>query len=227
MRLRRLFVSFFASVLTLACSSADDGSPTNPGGASSPAGQPDGASPGEGGGGATNGPGETGLSCDAIAWCTSWSAASPEIVDPPELTGGTVPDGVYRLEEGTFGADAYVFEGSNVVSVGSLYANDFGTFTTSGNELTMTLTKRCDYQGESDVKNGPATYRFAVKGDDLFLAYVYDGSENPPRRYRRMPPTELCQSSATFDCGVTNGECSLSMGKGLPKPKDDALYRCH
>jgi hypothetical protein len=172
------------------------------------------------GGGQTPDAGEAaGLRCDTHSWCTTYGATDEPVVDPPDLTGGAIPDGVYRLEQGTFGAEAYAFEGDTVVSIGSLYQNRIGTYSTSGGTLNLSFTAFCTHEGE-EADDFDTSYSFAVAGDDLYLRY----EENPVHRFTRV--TALCETDAYFDCNVTNCACVAGVGQGLGEPTGDPVDQC-
>ncbi len=62
------------------------------------------------------------------------------VTDAPALEGGSVPDGLYRLERGTENARALLIKGKSILEVGSLWGNIQGTWKMDGNHMVITTT---------------------------------------------------------------------------------------
>ena len=183
-----LHVIFFATLLCLMACSDDD--PSND----------------DDGGGST-------LQCSTIGWCTSYDALDEDVDDAPPLNGGTIANGVYRLQRGTFGSIAYAFEGNTVVEISSNFGNRSGTWEADGGRLTMTLTTSCNFEGDRDT-DATIEYDFAVQGNKLYLFDV-DGFNNGIHEYKTI--NSLCEEDAEFQCRVSNCACTEITNQQFPE----------
>jgi len=160
------------------------------------------------------------LTCDQYAWCTTYSASGGSAANPPALTGGTISDGLYRLEEGESAARAMVFKGTTLLRVGDLYENDIGTWSVSGATLSLATTMTCNHGG-TRANSLTLNAAFAAQGDDLFIQY--QGSTTI-RRWHRV--TSLCATDDNFQCRLTSCVCSESFNRGLPALSTDPSNPC-
>ena len=164
------------------------------------------------------------LQCGSYSWCTTYSATSDEPTSPAQLTGGRIDDGVYRLEEGTFGNDAIVFQGDRALILESS-RNVLGTWSSSADGvLQIQLSETCGPSRPPEPTDSPdRTFNYAVRGADLFLQSLgcmsSSGQLCPPRRYTRV--TDLCETSDFFYCTVSNCGCRLRQGTLLTDEECD------
>ncbi len=173
--------------------------------------------------GGDEGESSSGLQCDTYAWCTSYGATSASPSNVPPLEGGTLVDGIYRAQEGTFSAEAFVIEGNTIVFIGDGYQNQQGTWSVEGGLLTVALESECDFRGTRDQVN-EWTFLFAVDGNSVYWDSQGCFGDCEPERYERV--SSLCSTDEFFDCGVTNCQCVQKVGQGLPEQSDDSTWWC-
>ncbi|MCP3098839.1 hypothetical protein LZ198_08115 [Myxococcus sp. K15C18031901] len=157
----------------------------------------------DGGGG---GEGEK-LQCHAVGWCTNWTPDDTEVTNAPAFSGGTLKDGLYRLEQGVdlAYAEAMYVQGNNILFLDSIWSNYQGTWKVTNGKLEVYRAATCD-----DYSAGPLdhpyteTYSFVVRGDDLFTQNDED-SPKFTKRWKRV--ANLCDESASFKCRG-GGVCS-------------------
>ncbi|MGE3546693.1 MAG: hypothetical protein AB7L28_22395, partial [Kofleriaceae bacterium] len=92
----------------------------------------------------------TQLACDAVTYCSTWSADSTEIEAPVER-GGPIGDGLYRLERGTFSVELLQFAGNQFNKITDSFDNWSGTYATASGMISFTYTTRCDRDGSTDA----------------------------------------------------------------------------
>ncbi|WP_228557886.1 hypothetical protein [Myxococcus sp. AB056] len=151
----------------------------------------------------SDGDGDSALKCDAIGWCTSWESDQAPVTDAPALKGGSVTDGLYRLERGSEDARALLFKGKSVLKVGGSWGNILGTWKVDGNHLVITTASSC-YGTREEAFNETFRYAFAVKGDTLYL-HEDEFEDMPIMAWRKVD--SLCQENASFNCKVSNCTC--------------------
>ncbi|NTX67321.1 hypothetical protein HUA74_42395 [Myxococcus sp. CA051A] len=138
------------------------------------------------------------LQCHAVSWCSNMSVDDTEVTNAPALTGGTLPDGLYRLEQG-LGArstEAMLIKGSSFIHLEQVWDNTLGTWKVADGKLVMTRATSCDASGESSLESNQDVFTFAVRGDELFTRY--DDVDQSVRRWKRV--SDLCEASNSFKC---------------------------
>lgn len=227
MRRTLIGMTLTALTLTAACSSSSGsttsstgsgaGSPTSSSGQSGTGG----AGAGTGGQGVvgssttTSSSGSGGLACDAVGLCTTSEPAGPDPANPPAFTGGVIPDGLFRIEEGRSLLDApdigFLFQGSSFLAIGAMWSNSLGTWSTSGSTLSLTYKTTCDSNGPGASSQDPSSYEFVLQGSDLYLR---DSSANVSRLHV-VDPGGVCADDGAFGCHVTNCSCDSQQNMSL------------
>ncbi|TSC32338.1 hypothetical protein [Corallococcus sp. Z5C101001] len=216
------------SLLTVACGNTDDpdegggGDNTHADGGSN-TGVDGGGNGGVDGGGNTSvdggsdagvdggsGPGGA-LQCISMGWCTTWTADSNPVTDAPAFNGGTLRDGIYRLEQGRGTDEAMIIQGSSVLFVGDFWDNTLGTWKISNGRIAIQIGSYCDLFSSGNMS---LTYdlAFAVRGDELFTQSV-KLLDTPILRWRRV--SYLCQESTSFKCRDSKCTCMTTTNKPL------------
>ncbi|NOJ77533.1 hypothetical protein [Myxococcus xanthus] len=166
---------------------------------------------GEGGGG--GGGGGNALQCSAVGWCTTWSADTNEVTNAPPLTGGTLREGTYRVEQGIGYDAAMVLRGNSVILLGGSWNNYLGTWKVSNGKLELTRASSCDDYSEGPLDNlVTEVHSFAVRGDELFTQ-DQDDSRGTILRWKRV--NDLCEESASFKCRGSVCSCATTTNKPM------------
>lgn len=166
---------------------------------------------GGGGGGTPDGGGDptpTGLACEAVTYCSTWSANDVDIT-PPAERGGTIADGIYRLERGTFSVQLLQFAGDRVNAIGDSFANRSGTYTTANGTISFTYAKRCSADGTTDDAGSWNDRPYHASGDTLLIGMADSGSGVVWYEYKRVPVDQICTENANVRCNVTNCSCAV------------------
>lgn len=190
--MRSLVLSLSLSLLATACgdSSAKDD---------------DGGDGGDGDGSA--------LQCHAVGWCSNMSVDDTEVTNAPALTGGNIPEGLYRLEQGldVEYAAAMLFKGKSVILLDQVWNNHLGTWKVNAGKLELAWASYCNTNGEKQVNAGTELYTFAVRGDELFTRY--DDADQAVMRWKRV--SDLCEASTSFKCRGGTCSCVTTTNKPL------------
>ncbi|MFP2923652.1 hypothetical protein ACLESO_00245 [Pyxidicoccus sp. 3LG] len=139
------------------------------------------------------------LQCHAVSWCSNMSVDDAEVTNAPALTGGNIPDGLYRLEQGldVNSTEAMLFKGNSVILMGQVWDNDLGTWKVNNGKLELTWATSCNTNGERQWREpGTDVHAFAVRGDELFTRY--DDADQAIKRWKRV--SDLCETSTSFKC---------------------------
>jgi len=165
----------------------------------------------EGGGGS----GEK-YQCHAVSWCTNMTPDDTEVTDAPALTGGTLKDGIYRLEQGKnlAYAAAMVIKGNNILWLDSVWSNTQGTWKVVDGKMQVHDFATCDTDGARTLDN-PWDYGIAygVRGDEIFTVNDLD---DPKYIHRWKRVDDLCKTSASFNChGGGTCVCESTLNKAL------------
>lgn len=159
------------------------------------------------------------IACDAVTWCTTWDADRSKVEPVPELSGGSIADGLYRLQQGTFSSAALLIQGGRVLYIEDNY-NQEGQWRIDGNTLTTSYTQRCGDGLELDNDwDFEISYEFLADGDKLYLKdkSCSNGSGDTDaciRMYQRV--SDLCSEDQYFSCRVSNCACLTRQNKGFP-----------
>lgn len=150
------------------------------------------------------------LQCARYSWCTTYGALDEAVTNAPELNGGPIADGVYRLEQGHFGQAALVFQGSRFVHLDGSYLNKAGAWSANGGTLSLIYDTDCDSEGE-EAFTAEREWTFASQGSTLFVR----NGDGDLLRYERV--SSLCTESDDFNCRVANCVCTEAIGEPLPE----------
>ncbi|MFK7991578.1 MAG: hypothetical protein AB8I08_36515 [Sandaracinaceae bacterium] len=151
-----------------------------------------------------------GLSCTTLSLCSTYDA-DPSRVEPPDGTGGTLRDGLYRAVQGSSvplglaiwdGNYAFIFENLSV---------SFGEASVDGATLTLRQTTACAFGVETAVDFGTGDeFLYFADGDEL---YTYSGCDSldPSQcgsgtRYERVG--SLCDGLDRLSC--EDGGCNCA-----------------
>lgn len=169
----------------VACGGGDD-SPSNPDGTPMP----------------------SGLACEAVTYCSTWSANSATVPAPMER-GGTIGDGIYRLERGTFSVQLLQIQGTKFNSIGDSFVNRSGTYTTADGKISFAYTKRCEKSGTTDDSSSWNDRPYYANGDTLLIGQADSGSGVVWYEYKRLAASEICTANANVKCNVNNCSCAV------------------
>lgn len=172
-------------VLALAACGGDDGT-TNPDG----------------------GPTPSGLACSAVTYCSTWTANTADVT-PPTERGGTIADGIYRLERGTFSVELLQFAGNHVNEIGDSFDNLAGTYATANGAISFSYATRCDPNGMSASTSSWNDRPYYANGDTLLIGMADSGSKVIWYEYKRIPVAQICTANANVRCDVTNCSCAV------------------
>jgi hypothetical protein len=174
------------------------------------------------------------LTCKSIALCTTYDVKT-FIGTVPAPEGGTVKDGLYRLQ--------YVLVPSNINETAgyreSLEAlmirgkhfnwagfghDSIGTITTNGPMITFNETQYCSYGSDGDAATTKVEYKYTAVGDELRIySHVRrsDGVEWDELNVyvAASSPADVCQTVSgdpvqpgdSTKCRVTNCECNFAI----------------
>ncbi|MBA3503517.1 MAG: hypothetical protein M4D80_03415 [Myxococcota bacterium] len=158
-------------------------------------------------------PTPTGLACEAITYCSTWSANSSTVTAPTDR-GGTIADGIYRLERGTFAVQLLQFQGSRVNAIGDSFENRSGTYTTANGNISFSYDKRCEKSGTT-TDTGSWTNRpyYVANTDTLLIAMADSGTGVVWYEYKRVAVDQICTENANVKCGVTNCSCAVATNR--------------
>jgi hypothetical protein len=152
----------------------------------------------------------TGLACNAVTYCSTWSANDDEPVEAPAERGGTIADGIYRLERGTFSSELLQFQGTRFNSIGDSFDNGAGTYVTTDGAITFDYDQRCDADGTEPSTNSWADRPYRANGDVLLIGMA-DSSDGSIvwYEYKRISVDQICTENANVSCEVTNCSCAV------------------
>ncbi|QSQ13829.1 hypothetical protein [Myxococcus landrumensis] len=166
---------------------------------------------GEDGGGGGGGGGGTALQCSAVGWCSNWYPPVREVASPPPLTGGTLRDGLYRMEQGSHHSQALLIQGKSILLIGRSWSNFVGTWKADGGKLTVSVTGNCDELEEKRMTT-EFTYAFATQGNTVYLQDL-DTEGRPVLGFHKV--SSLCEENATFVCNSRICTCVTTTNKPL------------
>jgi hypothetical protein len=147
------------------------------------------------------------LACNAVTYCSTWSA-NDEHVTPPEQRGGTISDGIYRLERGTFSVQLLEFEGDHVNRLDDSFDNRSGTYTTAGGMISFSYAQACDKTGTKDDASMWNNRPYFVDGDTLQIGMGDSGTGIVWYEYKKIRLDQICEEDANVQCRVTNCSCA-------------------
>ena len=151
-----------------------------------------------------------GLACNVVSYCSTWSANSTSVAAPTER-GGTIADGIYRLERGTFKVELLQFSGTSVNSIGDSFQNDSGTYSTADGTITFSYTSSCNRTGTMSDTSTWKDRPYFANGDTLLIAMADSGTSVVWYEYKRVPVDQICTANTNVKCGVTNCSCAVVM----------------
>lgn len=161
------------------------------------------------GGGSGSGSGSgSALACNAVTYCSTWSANDVDVT-PPTERGGTIADGIYRLERGTFSVGLLQFAGTHVNRVGDSFGNSSGTYTTADGTISFSYAKSCDAMGTTDSSSMWNNRPYYANGDTLLIGMADSGSGVIWYEYKKIPVEQICMQNANVNCNVTNCSCAV------------------
>jgi major membrane immunogen (membrane-anchored lipoprotein) len=152
--------------------------------------------------------------CHAMGWCTNMVGDDTEVTGAPALTGGTIKDGIYRLEQGlgVDDAEAMFIQGNNILFLGHLWSNYQGTWKVANGKMEVEEFASCDASDDGPMKDkNNYTIEYAVRGDELFTVNSLD---EPKILYRWLRVTDLCKTSNSFKCW--GGRCACDSTVNMP-----------
>lgn len=173
-------------VLALAACGGDDGGTPSPDGGTTP----------------------SGLACSAVTYCSTWTANTADVT-PPTERGGTITDGIYRLERGTFSVELLQFAGNHVNELGDSFDNRAGTYATTNGAISFSYVTRCDPSGTSMSASSWNDRPYYANGDTLLIGMANSGSKVIWYEYKRIPANQICTESTNVACHVTNCSCAV------------------
>lgn len=151
----------------------------------------------------------SGLTCEAVSYCSTWSATSTEIPEPAER-GGTIADGIYRLERGTFGVQLFQFAGNRVNQIGDSFENRSGTYSTADGTISFSYTSRCSKDGTTQDTNNYDDRPYFANGDTLLIALADKGGGGVVwYEFKKLSIDQICTENANVSCNVTNCSCAV------------------
>jgi hypothetical protein len=174
------------------------------------------------------------LTCKSIALCTTYDVKT-FLGTVPAPEGGTVKDGIYRLQ--------YVLVPSNVnetsgyhesleaLQIRGKYFNwagfgheSIGTITTNGSMIAFNKTQYCYYGTDGDATTATTEYKYTATGNELRIySHVTrsDGVEWDELNVYvpASSPADVCQTVSadptqpgdSTKCRVTNCECHFAI----------------
>ena len=160
----------------------------------------------DGGGG---GGGGGALACNAVSYCSTWSANDVDIT-PPTERGGTIADGIYRLERGTFNIELFQFAGNHVNAITDSFQNDSGTYTTADGMISFSYLQTCNSEGTMDSTSSWKNRPYYVNGDTLLIGMADSGNGAVIwYEYKKLSIDQICTEDANVKCGVSNCSCAV------------------
>lgn len=151
---------------------------------------------------------DTGLACEAVTYCSTWSANTSDVTAPTER-GGTIGDGIYRLERGTFQVELLQFAGDHVNAIGDSFENRAGTYTTTNGMISFAYQTRCNSAGTMGDTSTWKDRPYYANGDTLLIAMADSSSGVVWYEYKRVSVEQICSTNANVGCDVTNCSCSV------------------
>lgn len=153
------------------------------------------------------------LACEAVTYCSTWSANDTKIVAPTER-GGAIADGIYRRERGSFAIELLQFAGNRVNDIGDSFSNQSGTYTTANGMISFSYMKRCDREGTKDAASSWNDRPYYANGDSLLIGMA-DSSNGEVvwYEYKRVPIDQVCTENANVKCNVTNCSCAVGTNR--------------
>ncbi|RKH28255.1 hypothetical protein D7Y13_16845 [Corallococcus praedator] len=165
----------------------------------------------EGDGDTDGPPTSSALKCDAVGWCTTWTADGEDVTDAPPLTGGTLSDGLYRTERGIDSTMAWRIQGKSILVMSPVWRNRLGTWKVEGDRLIISLTSACS-SSKDEVLSETSHYAFALKGDVLYTQEL-DFEDMPIMGWRKVK--SLCDENASFNCKERDCACDMTTNTSL------------
>ena len=161
------------------------------------------------GSGSGSGSGSNALACNAVTSCSTWSADDVDVAAPTER-GGTIPDGIYRVERGTFDVGLLQFAGNRFNDIGDSFENDTGTYTTANGLITFNYEKQCNKMGTIDDAGSWKDRPYWVNGDTLLVGMADSSTTGVVwYEYKKIPVDQICTANAYVKCRVTNCSCAV------------------
>lgn len=148
-----------------------------------------------------------GLSCATLSLCSTYNA-DPSRVEPPEGTGGTLRDGLYRAVQGSSVPLGLAISDGNYAFIFENLSVSYGDASVSGSTLTLQQTTACGPGVEVPIDGTADEFLYFADGDTL---YTYSGcpSLDPNQcgsgtRYERVG--SLCEDLDALTC--EDGDCN-------------------
>ncbi|XXF80970.1 hypothetical protein P2318_14775 [Myxococcaceae bacterium GXIMD 01537] len=156
---------------------------------------------------------EEALQCTSVSLCTNWDPDDDTPVSAPPLSGGTIANAMYRLEQGqgSLGAVALIFKGSSILLVDDHWSNALGKWSASGSTLSIQRASSCGDSGDGTLSSDER-YEYAVRGDELFIKDVISG-KSYLTRWKKVGV--LCTESSSFKCRGGFCVCEETTNKPL------------
>lgn len=160
-------------------------------------------------GGTDGGNPDTGLKCEAVSYCSTWSANSASVTAPVER-GGMIADGIYRLERGTFSVQLLQFAGNRVNSIGDSFENRSGTYTVADGMISFSYASRCKKDGTMPETGSYDNRPYYANGDTLMIALANTGGGGVAwYEFKKVPVDQICTANENVKCDVTNCSCAV------------------
>lgn len=229
--------SILAACSSDSSGSGDDDGDDDTGASSSSGGSSGGGSSGGGSSGGSSSGGATELTCESLALCTT-NEVKIFLGDVPAAAGGTLGDGLYRLEYLIAGTDdpqavghssveALGIDGGQFIRASGFGANERGRVSTSGTTLSFGDRVACSLGATGDPISSSDEYEYTATADTISL---YSEVSSNGGRYLELHvfkkidgPRDVCETvdtepsapgSNSAQCHVSNCGCVIKSGSG-------------